>query len=86
MLFLYGEAQRRSFWMKDTPIPLDILFLDGSGLVTEVFHNADPNSETAITGPGTTVAVLELPSGRANTLGIVAGSTATYRVDHCVSL
>ena len=75
MLFVYPDARNVSFWMKNTFIPLDLIFLDATGTVKRVHENAVPHDETPISGgSGDILAVLEINGGLAGQLGIVAGS------------
>lgn len=74
MLFHYQDAKHAYFWMKNTLIPLDMIFADASGLVTAVHSNAKPLDETPIDGgPGVTY-VLEINGGLAKRLGLAAGA------------
>jgi hypothetical protein len=74
MLFVYPEAQPVSLWMKNTMIPLDMIFADRSGVVTQVHAMAVPHDTTSISGgPGVKV-VLEINGGLAARLGIAPGS------------
>lgn len=73
MLFLYPAPQRVSFWMENTLIPLDMIFLDGAGRVLRVHENARPLDRTAIDGGAGVVAVLEINGGLAGRLGIGPG-------------
>lgn len=74
MLFIYPAPQRASFWMKNTLIPLDMIFLDERGVVTRIHENARPLDETPIDGGPGVVAVLEINGGLARRLGIAEGS------------
>ena len=74
MLFVYEEPVRAVFWMKNTLIPLDMIFADGSGRVTHVHHEAIPGDLTGIDGGEGVVAVLEINGGLARRYGIAAGS------------
>ena len=60
MLFLYEKPHKVSFWMKNTVIPLDILFLSMSGEISHIEHNAQPFSMKRISGRSDTIAVLEI--------------------------
>lgn len=74
MLFVYEAPQRAVFWMKDTLIALDMIFIDSAGRVTAVHPNAVPLDETPIDGgPGVTL-VLEIRGGLASRLGIAPGA------------
>jgi uncharacterized membrane protein (UPF0127 family) len=74
MLFLYDAPQRATFWMKNTLIPLDMIFLDQTGTVTRVHENAVPLDETNIDGGTGVLAVLEINGGLASAIGIAEGS------------
>ena len=74
MLFLYDRPQRVAFWMRNTFIPLDMIFMDASGTVTRVHHEAVPLDETPIDGGPGVLAVLEINGGLARRLGIAVGS------------
>lgn len=75
MLFVYPEASDSiGFWMKNTLIPLDMIFLDETGTVRKVHSNAIPHDETPIFGGDGIIAVLEINGGLAETFGINEGS------------
>jgi uncharacterized membrane protein (UPF0127 family) len=74
MLFLFERPGRVSFWMRNTLIPLDMIFLDRTGTVTRVHANARPLDETAIDGGPGVLAVLEINGGLAARLGIRPGA------------
>jgi len=74
MLFVYPFAKRVGFWMKNTLIPLDMIFVDPTGTVQHVHHMAEPLNLTPIFGGNNTIAVLEINGGRAEKLGISKGS------------
>jgi hypothetical protein len=74
MLFVYDAPQRAIFWMKNTLIPLDMIFLDQTGTVTRVHENAVPLDETNIDGGPGVLAVLEINGGLASAIGIAEGS------------
>lgn len=74
MLFVYEAPQRVSFWMKNTLIPLDMIFLDETGTVLRVHDNAVPLDTTAIEGGAGVKFVLEINGGLAKRLGIGPGS------------
>lgn len=73
MLFVYETPRRASFWMKNTLIPLDMVFADAAGRVTRVHANAVPGDETPIDGGDGVQYVLEINGGLAARLGIVPG-------------
>jgi uncharacterized protein len=74
MLFVYESPRRAQFWMKNTLIPLDMIFADATGLVTRVHPDAIPGDLTAIDGGPGVVYVLEINGGLAEKLGIGPGS------------
>ena len=73
MLFLYERTQQLSFWMRNTLIELDMLFIDERGVVQHIHHRAKPLDETPIPG-GRGIAVLEINGGLAKRMGIDVGS------------
>ncbi len=80
MLFDFGEVRPASMWMKNTLIPLDMLFMDAEGQVIAIARNAVPGSLRSL-GPGVPVrAVLEIPGGRAKELGITPGDTVEHPI------
>ena len=74
MLFVYDRPQQVAFWMRNTLIPLDMLFAGADGVVTRVHANAVPGDETSIPGGGAVQYVLEINGGLAATLGIAPGT------------
>lgn len=74
MLFVYDHPRHAFFWMKNTLIPLDMIFADATGKVTVVHDRAVPLDETAIDGGEGVAYVLEINGGLAGALGIVPGS------------
>lgn len=80
MLFVYPRPQRASFWMKNTLIPLDMLFMDESGIVLHIHHQAVPGDLTPIDGGKGILAVLEINGGLAAALKIDVGSQLRHPV------
>lgn len=74
MLFVYRSPESVSFWMKNTLIPLDMLFANGKGEIILVHHNARPQDETTIFGGNDVQYVLEINAGLSKRYGINAGS------------
>ncbi|MEZ5779401.1 MAG: DUF192 domain-containing protein [Paracoccaceae bacterium] len=74
MLFVYDRPQPVSFWMMNTLIPLDMVFIGEDGRVRAVHANAVPGDTTAIPGPRDTLMVLEISGGLADRLGLVEGA------------
>lgn len=80
MLFVYEHPQPTAFWMKNTLIPLDIIFFDEQGTVTKVHENAVPGDLTPIPGGDTVFAVLEINGGLARRYGISVGSQLRHEI------
>jgi uncharacterized membrane protein (UPF0127 family) len=80
MLFVYDAPQRASFWMKNTLISLDMVFVDSSGTVRRVHHEAIPGDLTAIDGGSGIFAVLEINGGLAEAYGIAPGTVLQHPV------
>ncbi len=73
MLFLFADSAPRFMWMKNTRIPLDMLFFDGQGRVVHVVRDTVPYSEEIIPSKHPATGVLELPAGSARVFGIEIG-------------
>lgn len=69
MLFLFEREAPRAFWMRNTLIPLDIIFFDATGRVTAIQADAQPMDETSLPG-GEAQYVLEINGGLAARMGI----------------
>jgi uncharacterized protein len=74
MLFIYDDTAVHSMWMKNTYIPLDILFIRGDGTVSSVARNTEPLSLRSISAIEPVNYVLELNAGVTQRLSIDAGS------------
>jgi uncharacterized membrane protein (UPF0127 family) len=74
MYFVNERPRSTSFWMRNTLIPLDMLFIDAQGVVKHIHHNAVPLDETPIPGGDDILTVLEINGGLAARLGIEVGS------------
>ncbi|KZD05863.1 DUF192 domain-containing protein [Oceanibaculum pacificum] len=79
MLFLYEPPQEIAMWMKNTVIPLDMIFVDESGAVTGVAERTIPFSTQTIESPGLARAVLELNAGTAERLNIAPGARLIHQ-------
>jgi len=78
MLFPSDAPAQRTFWMKNTVIPLDIVFIGPDHLISNIAANAVPYSLDPIPSSGAAIAVLELNGGRAAQLGIMPGARVTW--------
>ncbi len=74
MLFLFGKPQPVSFWMKNTFIPLDMLFFDKTGQLVSLNRNAEPFSTVNFHGGQNVFAVLEINGGLSEQFGIETGT------------
>ena len=73
MLFLFDDEATRSFWMKNTLIPLDMLFVAADGHIVDIHERAVPLDETPIPSDAPALAVVELNGGTIARLGIKIG-------------
>lgn len=73
MLFLFGENDRRYMWMKNTHLPLDMVFFDKEGTVVDIARDAVPESTDVISSLVPSAMILELPAGKVNEYGIQFG-------------
>lgn len=78
MLFDFKEPQIAMMWMKNTLIPLDMLFIRKDGTITNIAENTEPHSLRTVSASEPVLGVLELNGGTAARLGITAGD----RVEH----
>lgn len=78
MLFPYGPEQAITMWMRNTYIPLDMLFIRADGTIHRIEVRAEPLSETVIASGAPVSAVLELAGGAAERLGIKAGDKVRH--------
>ena len=78
MLFEFDRDEPVAFWMKNTYIPLDMIFIAPSGVVTHIAANAEPLSERVIPSGGPSVAVLELDGGTAASIGLKVGDKVRH--------
>lgn len=86
MLFVYDDEARRSFWMENTFIALDMVFIDASGEVDSIVEGAEPLTRVKRNSRGAARYVLELNAGTAEDVGIEPGMTVRIdNVDDAVS-
>ena len=79
MLFNFPTEAPVTFWMQNTPLSLDMLFIDRHGTVKHVHARAEPLSEKTISPPMPVQAVLEIAGGEAERLGIKVGDRVVHR-------
>lgn len=78
MLFVFGDVAPRAFWMKNTYIPLDIVFIAPDGRIRNVGYGK-PESLDPVASEGPVLHVLELNAGTLKRLGLGAGDTVRHR-------
>jgi uncharacterized membrane protein (UPF0127 family) len=79
MLFPYRQPQELTMWMRNTYIPLDMVFIRKDGTVHRIEESTEPFSEAVIASKGDVVAVLELAGGVAREIGLKAGDKIQHR-------
>jgi uncharacterized membrane protein (UPF0127 family) len=80
MLFDFHREQDVSFWMRNTYIPLDMIFIRGDGRILRIEENTTPLSEAQIPSGGPVRAVLEVIAGTSRKLGIAPGDRVAHPI------
>jgi uncharacterized protein len=75
MLFIFPQAAPQSFWMRNTKIPLDILYVDDAGKIVRLYARTTPFSEASLPSGAAVRFVLEVPGGYCADNGIQEGDT-----------
>lgn len=78
MIFPRPGGEGASFWMKNTPLPLDIIFIGQDGLISNIEAQTVPYSTDPVTSVGVVSGVFEIAGGRAAELGIVPGDKVEW--------
>ncbi len=78
MLFLFDKSEPQSFWMKNTLIPLDIMFVDENLTITTIHENTKPLSEAQIPSDGDAKYVVEVVGGFAKKHGVKVGDKISW--------
>ena len=78
MLFIFDPPRPASFWMRNTMIPLDMIFIDDTGRVESIAERTDPYSERVSSSQGDVRAVLEINGGLSRELGIRPGDQVIH--------
>lgn len=81
MLFLFETETQPQFWMKNTKISLDMIFIGNDGLIKGIHENAIPEDLTPITAPEPIISVLEIAGGATKKLNISAGDKVIYNLN-----
>jgi uncharacterized protein len=82
MLFDFGQTKPASFWMKNTLIPLDMLFITADGRIADIHEHAEPLSEAVILSRVPVRAVLEVKGDTVAQLGIRVGDVVHNPIFH----
>ena len=80
MLFDFHREQDVAFWMQNTYIPLDMIFIRGDGRILRIAENTEPMSTRQIPSGGPVRAVLEVIAGTSRKLGIAAGDRVAHPI------
>ena len=78
MLFEFPDVSERGFWMRNTPSPLDIIYVGQDGRIVSIAANAQPYSETTLPSNGPATGVVEIRGGRAAEIGAKAGDVVKH--------
>ena len=78
MLFVFAEEEEQTFWMRNTLIPLDMIFIDSERRIVGIVENAEPRSfkRRGVGVPG--LYVLEVPGGQARAMGLKTGGGVRF--------
>ena len=80
MLFDFAREAPVAMWMRNTFIPLDMIFIQGDGRILRIAENTEPKSERIIPSGGPVLAVLEVIGGTARKLGIAPGDRVAHPI------
>jgi len=78
MLFLFPDEEPVSFWMKNTPLPLDIIFINAGRTVVGIAQNTTPFSEKPLPSGGPAQFVLEVNGGFCQRHGVAVGDRVEF--------
>lgn len=80
MLFPRSPPARATFWMRDTPVPLDMIFIGPDKRIESIVADVAPLSDAMTSSRGPVIAVLELGAGEARRLGIAVGDRVRWTI------
>jgi uncharacterized membrane protein (UPF0127 family) len=80
MLFVFPSVAENAFWMKNTLIPLDMIFINPDGTIRTIHPMAQPNSKKIIKSGGPVKAGLEINGGEARKMGLKAGDIVHHKI------
>jgi len=81
MLFIFDKSEQRSFWMKNTYLPLDIIYISEDSTIVSVSENTTPFSEQTVMSKGPALYVLEINAGLYKQFGLETGDKFYWRRD-----
>jgi uncharacterized membrane protein (UPF0127 family) len=81
MLFIFEQESMESFWMKNTIMPLDIIFIDSKGVINTIHSNTVPYSEKSLPSKSKTQFVVEVNAGYCQRHGIKEQDLIEYKLD-----
>ena len=79
MLFIWSDEDYRNFWMKNTAIPLDLIYINSNFKIVDIYFDAEPLSKKIIKSKKKAQYVLELNAGRLNYLGFQLGDSISFK-------
>jgi uncharacterized membrane protein (UPF0127 family) len=79
MIFIFPKEEQLSFWMKNTPLPLDMIFISAEGRIVGIVENTVPFSLDSRSVTGKSRYVLEINGGLARRYGLKAGDSARFQ-------
>ena len=82
MIFIFERDDMQSFWMKNTIIPLDIMFINSKGVINTIHKNTVPYSERPLPSKDKSQFVVEVNGGYSDRHGIKEGDLIEYKLDH----
>ncbi len=80
MLLLYKTPRRVNIWMRNTFVPLDIIYINDKGDIVKIIENAEPQSTRLMPSEGEVKAVLELKAGQVRAQRIAVGDPIRYQL------
>lgn len=81
MLFIFPDMQPRGFWMKNTLLPLDIIYVDADKTIVSIQKNTVPLSKQSLPSDGPAQYVIEVNAGFSDTHGLVPGDKVDFQIE-----
>jgi uncharacterized membrane protein (UPF0127 family) len=81
MLFIFEKPDTQSFWMKNTFIPLDIMFIDSAGVIDTIYRKTTPYSEKSLPSRRRVQFVVEVNGGWSDKFQVKEGDAIEFKVD-----